>query len=388
MANQSNIAVVDFGSNYIRMLVVTKDHPAKVLAYEYIESEGISYGVIVDLEKASRTMKVLLMRIQERLDYRLASVYCSIAGDSITPIDSHSVVKIKHRDVSRYDLEELVATAQAITLDNQLVIHTMAKKFKVDNQDGVIDPVGMYGVRLEGDFHLILADKGVCQNITRCLERVGLKCEAFIFMPVGLSSAVLHSDERQQGVVLVDMGKGTTDFSVHHDGHVVFSGSIPLGGYSVTRDIAHKLKVDNDIAEKMKIVIANTPSEQVQFDNNITSDDILNVISARYLQIFKLIERSIMDKGLKNNIGRGFVLCGGASRYKILPEIISDDMGYACRLGGLIQDDMPCLSQSWLSAVGQVYYVQERLKNNHFSGDINPCRGAFKMIQRWMEVYF
>lgn len=388
MASQSYITVVDFGSSHLRMLVVKNDEPAEVVAYESVKSDGVSYGVIVDLEKACQNLKLLLSMVQQKIDQRISKIYCSISGDSITPIDSQSIVKIKHKEVSRYDLEALVATAQAIALDNQQVVHTIAQKFKVDNQGGIVDPVGMYGMRLEGEFHLILADQGVCQNFTRCLERVGLQLEAFLFLPIGLAMAVLHQDEMQQGVVLIDMGEGTTDFSVHYEGHVVYSGSIPLGGNSVTRDIAHKLKVDNETAERMKIALSESDIGHVYFEGDVTSDEVLDVISARYLQIFKIIQKQVVTEGLQKYVSRGYVVCGGAARYKNLADFLSHNMGVQCRLGGLIQDDIPHLSQTWLGSVGMVYYAQKRLTGNHVLSHINPCRNAFKMIQRWMEVYF
>lgn len=380
------IAVVDFGS-YLTRLLVIKRNDQRVLVHACERSEGISHGVIVDLEKASLMLKRLFDQIKGKLDHRLSEVYCSISGDSIASQGSHGVVKIRHQEVSRYDMDDLFATAEAITLDNQKVIHLLPKQYKVDNQKGVMDPVGMYGVRLEGDFHLVLVDLGVLQNISRAFSRVGVQIAGFIFMPLGLADISLHHDEKQQGVVLVDIGEGTTDFVVYHDGMVQFSGSIPLGGGAVTRDIAHKLKVDNSVAEKLKLAVVNASGENVLFSEGVSISEIHEVISARYIQIMRLLEQSIVKEGLKRSIDRGYVLCGGAAQYPGLSIIIEDVFGQSCRMGGLIEREIELMSPSWLGAVGLVHFAR-KMKETTGSSRNSACRRAFKMLQRWLEVYF
>lgn len=382
-----HIVVIDFGSYLTRLLVVQDSDPMRVVVFASERSEGVAHGVIVDLEKASYMLKRLLDQVKSKLDYRISRVYCSISGESITSVSSDGVVKIKNQEVSRYDMEDLFATAEAITLDNQKVIHLLPKQYKVDNQTGIMDPVGMYGIRLEGDFHLVLVDQGVAQNIARCFSRVGVEIESFIFMPLGLAEAVLYHDEKEQGIVLVDMGEGTTDFVVCHNGVVKYSGSIPIGGGAVTRDLAHKLKVDNIVAEKLKLAVMRQIDDNIQFNEGVSIEEIQEVISARYMQIMRLIEQSIAQEGLKKFIDRGFVLCGATSQYPYLQDLIVNNFSYPCRMGGLIDDGMALNSQAWLGAVGLVYFVRQRGINS-IMGRNNPCRRAFKMLQRWLEVYF
>jgi len=377
---QQHLTVIDFGSNNARMLVVEDSSSAKVLAYANVEAQGISHGVIVDLDKATETVNRLLKSIKQKIDIRIQKVYCSISGDSISSVNSHGVVKIRNQEVTKYDVDDLIATAQAIALDNQVVMHMLPQEYKVDNQSGVLDPLGMYGVRLEGNFNLVLADQGVSQNMIRCLDRAGLVCQALIFTPIGLAEAVLTEDEKQQGVVLVDIGEGTTDVTVLFRGVGIYSCSIPIGGGAVTHDIAHKLQVNNQMAEKIKI---NLDKESLDIDY----DEITTVIDARYAQIFKLIERGIAKAGLKQCISRGYVLCGGATQYSDIFGIIESVCMRPVRAGSLLQDRNVEMTQAWLGSAGLVYYIQQQGGQQLFNSN-NPCRRAFKMLQRWLELYF
>lgn len=379
--SQQYIAVIDFGSSKARMLVVEDSSEARVLAYASVEANGISQGVIVDLDKASETIKSLLEQIKQKTELKVLKVYCSLSGDSISSVNSHGVVKIRQREVSQYDIEDLTVTAQAIALDNQVVMHMLPQEYKVDNQSGILDPLGMYGVRLEGNYNLVLADQGVTQNMIRCLERSGLACLGLIFPPIGLAEAVLTEGERQQGVVLVDMGEGTTDFTVIYRGVSIYSASIPLGGGAVTHDIAHRLQVNNKTAEKIKLSLGSDSLDLLD------EEDLLSVIDARYLQIFKFIERSLAKSSIKQYVSRGYVLCGGASQYANIYQIVDSACARSVRLGGLLQSRAEHMTQDWLGTAGLVYYVQQRGRQEAVSGN-NPCRKAFKMLQRWLDVYF
>jgi cell division protein FtsA len=379
---QQHIAVIDFGSSIARILIVEDTPEARVVAFDYELSEGINHGIIVDLDKASETIRRLLSKLKKQYDQRLLKVFCSISGDSLTSLLSHGVVKIKHREVTQYDLDDLSATAQAIALDNQVVMHMVPQQYKVDNQEGITDPLGMYGVRLEGDFQLILADQGVAQNIIRCLDRVGLMCQGLIFMPTGLADAVLTQDEKQQGVVLVDIGEGTTDFSVFVEGMSVHAGSIPIGGGAVTRDIAYRLQINNQVAESMKLTLGSESE-----DLDIPDDVLHEVIEARYMQIFKLIERSLIKEGVKQKLSRGYVLCGGGSQYSGIHQVVENVCSRGSRVGALLQETNVNMSHMWLGAVGLVYYVQQQ-EGQQLININSPLRRGIKVLQRWLEVYF
>ena len=379
--NQQHLVVIDFGSSKARMLVVEDSKYAKVVSYASVESRGVSHGVVVDLDKATETIRQLLEEVKKKADIKIQRVYCSISGDSISSINSHGVVKIRHQEVTQYDIDDLVTTAQTLALDNQVVMHMLPQAFKVDNQSGILDPLGMYGVRLEGNFNLVLADQGVTQNMMRCLERAGLNCYGLIFTPIGLAEAVLTEDEKQQGVVLVDIGAGTTDFTVINQGVNVYAGSIPIGAGAVTNDIAHKLQVHNEIAEKIKLNINGDGMDMLDVD------EIQSVIDARYMQIFKLIERTLIKQGIKQCVSRGYVLCGGGAKYADIFQVVESACGQTARLGGLMQEKHVHMTQSWLGAAGLVYYIQQMGDQQVFQGN-NPCRKAFKMLQRWLEVYF
>lgn len=387
MQNGQYISILDIGSCQIRMLVTTHEEPCRVVAYHSTVSEGIMHGVIVDLDAASEALMQLFDIVQEQVDQKITKVYCTLSGEGVSALNSHGVVKIRSQEVTAHDVEALVSTAQALSLESKEVLHVLPMQFKVDNQAGIKEPIGMYGVRLEGDFHIILADQGVCQNFIRCLQRVGLALESFVFTPVGLAEVVLNDDERQQGVAIVDIGAGTTDCCVYVNGALARSISLPIGGDAITRDIAHRMKIDNQLAEQLKIFLCE--KQQIDLDlqlqGGVSCGEVLDVIDARYAQIMKLIDRQLIEHGLKNKIGRGYVLCGMAARYYGLETIIKSQLMVDSRSGGFEHGALPSLPQSWLAAAGILYFRKKNASRSLLAG-FNK-QGVLSKVFHWLETH-
>ncbi|MDC3181232.1 cell division protein FtsA [Gammaproteobacteria bacterium] len=387
MSNGQYICFLDLGTQQMRMLVATREAPHRIVAHHVLTSEGISHGAIIDLDSASDALRRLLEIVQQSVDQKITKVYCTISGEGVSAVNSHSIVKIRSQEVTPYDVESLVNTAQAISLDNKEVLHVLPMRFKVDNQSGIADPIGMYGVRLEGDFHIITVDQGIYQNFIRCLQRVGLSLAAFVFSPIGLGAVALSQDEKQQGVVLIDVGSGTTDYSVYINGALVKSGSLPIGGSAITRDIAYRLKISNSLSEQLKILMCgkeNIDLEQ-QLQGGATCAELLEVIEARYTQILKMVDRQIIEAGLKHKVGRGYVLAGAASNYKGLKDLIQAQLLIESRQANFMHSDIQSLPTSWLSVVGVLCFSKQYEAKSIFSSVTKSSR--FSKLFHWLEAH-
>ncbi len=387
MSNGQYISILDLGTNQMRMLVVTREEPHRIVAFHVLASEGISHGAIIDLDAASETLRRLLSIVQDQVDQKITKVLCTIAGEGVSSLNSHSMVKIRSQEVSAYDIESLVSTAQAISLENKQVLHVIPMAFKVDNQAGVEDPIGMYGARLEGDFHIIVVDQGIYQNFIRCLQRVGLQLESFVFSPLGSASVALSHDEKQQGVVLVDIGSGTTDYTVYINGALIKSASLPIGGGSITRDIAYRMKVSNELSEQLKCLICEKESLDlsIQLQGGVSCSELVEVIDARYTQILKMVDRQIIESGLKHKLGRGYVISGSAGMYKRLDDLIQTQLMIDSREAELCQLELRALPKSWLAALGALYFSKQYDAKTLYHTVTKGSR--FSKIFHWLEAH-
>ncbi len=387
MSNGQYISILDLGTNQMRMLVVTWEEPHRIVAFHSLTSIGISHGAIIDLDAASETLGRLLGVVQDQVDQKITKVLCTIAGEGVSSLNSHSMVKIRSQEVSSYDIESLVSTAQAISLENRQVLHVVPMAFKVDNQAGIEDPIGMYGARLEGDFHLITVDQGIYQNFIRCLQRVGLQLESFVFTPLGSAAVTLSQDERQQGVVFVDIGSGTTDYAVYINGALVKSASLPIGGGSITRDIAYRMKISNELSEQLKRLICEKDSLDLstQLQGGVCCSELVEVIEARYTQILKMVDRQIIETGLKHKVGRGYVISGAAGSYKGLEELIESQLLVDSRKGQLSQLGLSSLPKSWTAAAGALYFSKQHNAKSLYQTVTKG--GRFSKIFHWLEAH-
>ncbi|UTC24726.1 cell division protein FtsA [Candidatus Comchoanobacter bicostacola] len=388
MVQGQYFSILDLGSSQMRMLVTNGEDPAQVIAHYEVESEGVAHGAIIDLELAAKALNTLISVVQDQIEYKVSSVICTFSGESITSLNSHGVVKVRKQEVTAYDIGELVKTAQAVSLEKKTLIHVIPKSFKVDNQTGISDPTGMFGVRLEGDFHLIAADQGVCENIIRCLQKVGLSLEGFVYTPLGLAFSALSEDEKQQGVVIVDMGSGTTDCSVYLNGALEWSHSLPIGGDSITRDIAHCLKIDNITAEKVKLALSQDRNMDldVVLDGGVLCSQVVSVIESRYAQIIKMIDRMLIKEGLRHRLARGYVFCGQAARYANLEEVFANNNITPFRKGQYAQEGAGALSQSWLGAIGLVYFYKNMMNADTPVANLQR-KGKVSKFFDWLETY-
>lgn len=298
-------------------------------------SEGLRRGVVVDLEKTVGSIQRAVDEAERMAGVSVKGVTAGIAGDHIRSINSRGVIAVSRKDneIGQADVDRVVEAAKAIAIPmDREIIHVIPQEFVVDDQDGIKDPVGMSGVRLEAEVHIITGAVTSAKNICRSIQRAGLKVQDLVLEPLASSHAVLGRDERDLGVVLLDIGGGTTDVAVFFDGSIRHTAIIPVGGANVTNDIAIGLRTPIDKAEQIKIAhgcaVANLVSSSDgvmvsgvggRADREISRHVLASMIEPRMEEIFALANREVKKNHFAELLGGGVVLTGGTS---LMPGIV------------------------------------------------------------------
>jgi len=276
------------------------------------------------------------------------SVYTGIAGGHIRSLNSHGIVAIRDREVTQADIDRVVDAAKAVAIpSDQRILHILPQEFIIDSQEGVREPIGMSGVRLESKVHIVTGSVSAAQNIVKCIERCGLHVSDIILQQLASSSAVLTDDEKELGVCLIDIGGGTTDIAVFTDGAIQHSAVIPIAGDQVTNDIAVALRTPTKYAEDIKLKYACAINNLVDGESHIAvpssgnqrqareipRQTLINVVGARYEELFALIQAELRRSRFADLIGAGIVLTGGASKIDGAVELAEQVFQLPIRIG-------------------------------------------------------
>jgi cell division protein FtsA len=312
-------------------------------------SEGLRRGVVVDLEKTVASIQRAVEESERMAGMSVKGVYAGIAGDHIRSINSRGVIAVSRRDneIGAADVDRVIEAAKtiAIPMDRE-IIHVIPQEFIVDDQDGIKDPVGMSGVRLEAEVHIITGAVTSAKNICRSIQRAGLKVLDLVLEPLASSHAVLGGDERDLGVVLLDIGGGTTDVAVFFEGSIRHTAIVPFGGANVTNDIAIGLRTPIDKAEAIKIhhgcaLASLVPSADTisvsgvggRADRQIARHVLASMIEPRMEEIFQLANREVKKNHFAELLGGGVVLTGGTSLMPGVVELAEQVFEMPVRLG-------------------------------------------------------
>jgi len=274
-------------------------------------------------------------------------VYCGIAGEHAQAMTSQGIVAISHDEIDKTDVDRVneVARAQAIPPDREL-LHAIPQEYTVDRNTGIRDPIGMSGTRLETDMYLVTVGSSPPIHIRRSIERAGYKLRELVLAPLASALAVLTEDEKELGVALVEMGAGTTNVAVFHEGKIRHLGTVPFGGKNVTRDIVHGLGVTQADAERLKerygsayeplvdpSEVIQLPSTQAQGERHIPRELLAHIIHQRMDEVFDLVQQDITAAGYGGKLSAGVVLTGGAASMQGAAELASDVFGTGVRVG-------------------------------------------------------
>lgn len=318
-------------------------------------SMGMRGGVVVNIDQTVNAIRKAVSEAERMAGCQISSVYASVGGTHITSLNSHGVIAIKSREVTRTDVERVLEAAKAVAMPfDRRVLHVLPQQFIVDDQEGIQDPLGMSGVRLEAKVHIVTGISSALQNIVKCCERAGLNVLDIVMESLASSESVLDPDEKHLGVALVDMGGGTTDVAVFREQAIRYSSVIGLGGNHVTSDISVGLRTAIDEAEKIKrqygcaMIERVDPQEVIavgsvggQKPRELARSILAEIIEARVEEILKVTELELIRSGYMESLHAGVVLTGGVSLLpgiRDLAERVFDlpvRVGVPYRFGGL-----------------------------------------------------
>ena len=349
MARKDELIVgLDIGTTKICAIVAEQTESGiDVVGIGTHPSRGLRKGVVVDIDATVASIKQAVEEAELMADCEITSVYAGIAGGHIRAFNSHGVVAVKDREVRESDVKRVIDAAKAVAIPmDREVIHVIPQEFIIDDQDGIREPLGMSGVRLEAKIHIVTAAVTSAQNIVKCCNKAGLNVIDIVLEPLASAQAVLSDDERELGVCMIDIGGGTTDIAVFQDGSIKETAVLGLGGYHLTNDIAVGLRTPFDEAERIKKKfglasarylagddVISVPSVGGRRPREVSRKILCEVVEPRVEEILSLARGEVMRSGLEDKIPSGVVLTGGASALGGLSELAEEIFEAPVRCG-------------------------------------------------------
>ncbi len=351
-AKASDIVVgLDIGTTKIVAIVGRKNEHGKleVLGMGKSESIGVSRGVVSNIDKTVQSIKTAVQEAENKSGVDIKVVNVGIAGQHIKSLQ-HRGIKVRHNvddEIGQHDINALIDDMyKLVMLPGEEIIHVLPQEYIIDNEQGIKDPIGMAGVRLEANFHIITGQIAAAKNIYKCVHKAGIEVDDLILEPLASSEAVLSDEEKEAGVVLVDIGGGTTDIAIFQDGIIRHTAVIPFGGNSITEDIKEGCGIIKNQAEQLKVKFGSALASESQ-ENEIVSipglrgrapkeislKTLAQIIQARMEEIIEHIHYEIKNSGYENKLICGIVVTGGGSQLKHISQLIEYVTGMDVRIG-------------------------------------------------------
>lgn len=413
--NDRLIAGLDIGSAKTTALVAEvvgelRSPRIKVLGVGRARTTGLRRGVVADIEETTRSIRKAMEDAERMAGQHVTEVYVGIAGEHVQAMTSTGVVAVNGEEITKQDVERAndVARAQAVPTDREL-LHAIPQEYTVDKNQGIRDPVGMIGTRLETEMYLVTIGASPAMNLRKAVERAGYKVRELVLEPLASALSVLTEDEKELGVALVEMGAGSTDLAIFHEGKIRHLGTMAYGGNSVTNDIVLGLKLTPDDAERLKErygcayegasdpnLVIPLPGTAAQGERAIDHGSLTHIIHQRVDEIFDLVQRDITNAGYARRLSSGVVLTGGAAALPGIVDLATDVFGIGVRVGapgasltGLTDSvDAPRFS----TVTGLALYGAHRLA---LGGETRRpgigAPGVDKLIERvrvWLQDFF
>jgi len=352
MANQNGSSMIvglDIGTSKVVAIVgeVNADGSLSIIGIGRHRSRGLKKGTVVNIESTVQSIQRAIEEAELMAGCRIHSVYAGIAGSHIRSMNSHGIVAIRDREVYQADIERVIDAAQAVAIPaDQKILHILPQEYVIDSQEGVKEPLGMSGVRLEAKVHLVTCASNAYQNIEKCIRRCGLEVDEIILEQLASSYSVLTEDEKELGVCLIDIGGGTTDIAIFTEGAIRHTGVIPIAGDQVTNDIAMALRTPTEFAEDLKIKYAcalaqlaspddmiNVPGVGDRPSRELSRQALADVVEPRYDELFHLIQAEIRHSGYADVLAAGLVFTGGTSKMEGVVELAEEIFHLPVRIG-------------------------------------------------------
>ena len=348
MMKRNVVASIDVGTTKICTILadVSDGGSPRVVGVGVSPSKGLHKGLVVNINEARESIRDSVRKAEQASNYKVESAYVGVTGRHVTSMNNRGVVAITRNDrvVRPDDLKRVLTSAQSVkTAGDRRLLHVIPRSYAVDGQTGVKNPVGMHGFRLDVETHVITAAVTSVQNLVKCIRSIGIDIEDLILEPLASSEAVLTEDEKQVGVILADIGGGTTDVAVFRDGSIWHTSILPVAGYQLTRDIAIGLGLPFDIAEEMKKKYgsvmpvyegkADTAPAISQDGHGVSYQDLCDIVRARIEEILKLILLEMPSSEYETLVPAGLVLTGGSSNLAGIAALGRDTLRLPVRVG-------------------------------------------------------
>lgn len=408
MARKDDIVVgLDIGTTKIACIIgeVTQEG-IDIIGIGSHPSTGLRKGVVINIDATINSIRKAVEEAELMAGVDVNTVYAGIAGGHIKGFNSHGIVPIKNREVRKVDLSRVVdaASAVAIPMDRE-VLHVIPQEYVIDDQDGIKEPLGMSGVRLEAKVHIVTASVASAQNIVKCANACGLHVSDIVLEQLASSEAVLSDDEKELGVAVVDIGGGTTDIAIYSQGSIVHTAVLSIGGHHITNDIAVGLRTPMAEAERIKhaygcaLTSRISPSETIEVPSvggrppRVISRSILaEIIEPRVEEIFAFVAREIVESGFEHSIASGVVITGGSTVLDFMPELAEEVLEMPVRLGcpksvgGLID---VVRHPKYATGVGLVCYGAKHDEQELFRvQDENIYQKVTHRMRQWFTDFF
>ena len=402
------IVGLDIGTSKVVSIVgeVGGDGSIEVVGIGSHPSKGLKKGVVVNIESTVQSIQRAVEAAELMAGCLIHSVFVGIAGSHIRSLNSHGIVAIRDGEVYALDVERVIDAAQAVAIPaDQRVLHILPQEYVIDNQEGIREPLGMSGVRLEAKVHLVTCATNASQNIEKCIRRCGLDVEDIILEQLASSYAVLTEDEKELGVCLVDIGGGTTDIAIFNEGSIRHTGVIPIAGDQVTNDIAMALRTPTQHAEEIKIKYACALTQLARVDETIkvpsvgdrpprdlSRQALAEVVEPRYDELFTLVQAELRRSGFEDLIPAGIVLTGGTSKMEGVVELAEEIFHMPVRVG--LPQTVAGLTDIvrnpiYSTGVGLLQYGATRQEDGPGrGGKVAAKAGAWTRFRGWLQNNF
>lgn len=409
MVKGDRIVGIDIGTTKICAIVSEVDEEGlKITGVGNSPSDGLKRGVVVNVDKTVRSIQQAIDKAERMSDTRITAVYAGIAGDHIRSFNSRGVIAVSgpENEITSHDEARVIEAAKAISIPmDREIVHVLPQDYSVDDQPGIKDPIGMSGVRLEADVHIVTGAVTSAQNICKSIRRAGVEVVDLVLEPIASSHSVLTADEQEMGVVLVDIGGGTSDIAVFYDGSIRHTAVVGLGGENVTRDVAVGLRTPFKQAEEIKCShgcamtslvskeeIIEVPGVAGRPADRVERAELASIIEARMEEIFVLVNSEIRRTDYIDLLAAGIVITGGGAMVEGCVDLAEEVFGMPARLGtprgvtGLVD---AVTQPIYATGVGLVQFGLEHQYRGQFAsanGDMfNAILGRMK---GWVKDFF
>jgi cell division protein FtsA len=396
---------LDIGTSKVVAIVgeIKADGALEIIGVGSHPSRGLKKGVVVNIESTVQSIQRAVEEAELMAGCEIHSVYAGIAGSHVRSLNSHGIVAIKDKEVVQGDVERVIDAAKAVAIPaDQKILHVLPQEYIIDAQEGIRDPIGMSGVRLEAKVHIVTGADSAAQNIVKCVQRCGLAVDDIVLEQLASSYAVLTEDEKDLGVCMVDIGGGTTDIAVFGGGAIRHTAVIPIAGDQITNDIAVSMRTPTQYAEDIKIKYACALSQLANPDETIevpsvgdrpprrlARQTLAEIVEPRYEELFGLIRDELRRAGLEEQVATGIVLTGGSAKMEGAIELAEEVFHMPVRLG--VPQYVTGLSEVvsnpiHATGVGLLLYAKSNMASQRTEAPL--LAGGMKNLLERMKAWF